>query len=187
VSGVRNLRIVVAGRRSRRSRSPVRHASSSPQMGCRKLSRKGIWPWHSAAFALGTNGIVRHAHFDRRRCLLQSGTNVPADIGPLDDCVRCDIVALVDPRLLDQCASRPSRSSLSANHPVNPSLTPQNRRSGEGLMVTLPKVSRTSVIRTTWPPPVVTTALKSQAAAFISVSGCRECRKLTARCAWAAA
>ncbi|OMP69645.1 hypothetical protein BV900_24015 [Agrobacterium tumefaciens] len=36
-SGVRNLGIVVAGRRLRRSRSPIRHASSSPQMGCRKL------------------------------------------------------------------------------------------------------------------------------------------------------
>ncbi|ACS60337.1 hypothetical protein Rleg_5521 (plasmid) [Rhizobium leguminosarum bv. trifolii WSM1325] len=30
-SGVRNLQIAVAGRRSRRSRSPVRHASSSPR------------------------------------------------------------------------------------------------------------------------------------------------------------
>ena len=59
-------------------------------------------------------------------------------------------------------------------------------------MLTLHKVSRvnemgTYMIRLTRPPPMVTTALKVQAAAFISVSGCSECRKLTARCAWAAA
>ncbi len=49
---------------------------------------------------------------------------------------------------------------MSANHPVNPNPTPQNRRSGEGWMLTLHKVSGTSVIRITWPPPVVTTALE---------------------------
>ena len=49
------------------------------------------------------------------------------------------------------------------------------------------QVLATSVRMIRRPPPVVTTALKGQAAAFISVSGCRECRKLTARCAWAAA
>lgn len=54
-------------------------------------------------------------------------------------------------------------------------------------MLTLHKVSRTNMMRITRPPPVVTTALEIQAAAFISVSGCSECRKLTARCAWAAA
>jgi hypothetical protein len=54
-------------------------------------------------------------------------------------------------------------------------------------MLTLRTVLSTSVIWTTRPPPVVTTALKPQAAACISVSGCSECRKLTARCAWAAA
>lgn len=49
------------------------------------------------------------------------------------------------------------------------------------------QVSRVSVLRTTRPPPVATTALERQAAAFNSASGCKECRKLTARCACAAA
>ena len=68
----------------------------------------------------------------------------------------------------------------------------QNRRSGEGWMLASHKVSRisrrgTSVIRITRPPPVVPTALERQAAVFNSASGCKEWRKLTARCAWAAA
>lgn len=42
-------------------------------------------------------------------------------------------------------------------------------------------------MRITRPPPVVPTAPERQAAAFNSASGCKECRKLTARCAWAAA
>lgn len=54
-------------------------------------------------------------------------------------------------------------------------------------MLTLHKVSKTEWIWTTRPPLVATTAPKAQAAAFTSVSGCSEFRKLTARCAWAAA
>jgi hypothetical protein len=41
-------------------------------------------------------------------------------------------------------------------------------------MLTLHKVLAISVIWTTRPPPVVTTALEPQAAARISVSGCKE-------------
>ncbi|MBB4277604.1 hypothetical protein GGE12_005411 [Rhizobium mongolense] len=41
-----------------------------------------------------------------------------------------------------------------------PNPTPQNRRSGEGWMLTLHTVSGTSVIQITRPPPVVTTALE---------------------------
>jgi hypothetical protein len=48
-------------------------------------------------------------------------------------------------------------------------------------MVTLPKVSRTGVIWITRSPPVLTTALERQAAAFTSASGWSECKKLTAR------
>lgn len=61
-----------------------------------------------------------------------------------------------------------------------------------GWTLTSHKVSKinemaTSGIWTTRPPPVATTAPDPQAAACKTVSGCRECRKLTARCAWAAA
>jgi hypothetical protein len=54
-------------------------------------------------------------------------------------------------------------------------------------MLTLHTVSRTIGIWIKWPPPAVTTALERQAAAFTSASGWSECKKLTARCAWAAA
>lgn len=70
---------------------------------------------------------------------------------------------------------------------ANPRPTLRNGRSGEGWMLTSPKVSRVSVLRITRPPPVATTALERQAAALRSATGCKECRKLTARCACAAA
>jgi len=45
------------------------------------------------------------------------------------------------------------------------------------------QVPRTNGMRITRSPQVVTTATERQAAAFTSASGCKECRKLTARCA----
>lgn len=141
---------------------------------------------------LGHEWYPAPPRLDRCRCLLRSGTSVPANIGPLADGARCDIVALANHSLEDQCVSRPSRSSSNANHPVNPNPTLQNRRSGEGWMPTLRKVSKINEMGTnrlwiTRPPPVVTTAPERQAATFTSAPGCKECRKLTARCAWAAA
>lgn len=54
-------------------------------------------------------------------------------------------------------------------------------------MLILHKVFKTSATWMTRPLPVVPTAPERQAAALKSASGCKECRKLTARCAWAAA
>jgi hypothetical protein len=61
-------------------------------MGCRKLWGKGRSPWRSAAFTLAANGIPRHARRDRSHRLLHQEKSVSANIGPLADCARCDIV-----------------------------------------------------------------------------------------------
>lgn len=186
-SGVRNLRLVVAGRRSRRSRSPVRHAPSSPQMGCRKLCRKGIWQWLSPHLPMGRMAVLLMLRPSRRQSLLRLGNGARANVVWLACHARCAIVALATRSLEDRCVSRPSRSSSNANRPANRNPTLLNRRSGESWTLTSHKVSKISVIWKKRPPPVVTTAPDVQAAALKSASGCRECRKLTARCAWAAA
>ena len=180
-SGVRNLRLVVAGKRSRRSRSPVRHAPSSPQMGCRKLCREGIWQRRSPHLPVGRMATRLMLRLSRRRSLLRLGSGSRTAVVRLACHARCDIVALANRSMEEQCVSRPSRSSLSANHPANQNPTLQNRRSGEGWMLILHNVFKTSATWMTRPLPVVPTAPERQAAAFKSASGCRECRKLTAR------
>ncbi len=138
--------------------------------------------WHPIARALQPPSLPA----------FHQGIRVPAKTGPVADCARWAIVTPANRHLENQCVSRPSPSSSNVNRPVSPSPTLQNRRSGEGWTLTSHKVSKinemaTSGIWTTRPPSVATTAPNPQAAACTAVSGCRECRKLTARCAWAAA
>ncbi len=93
-----------------------------------------------------------------------------------------------DRNLEDQCVSRPSRSSSSASRPETQTRRSKAANLGQAGMRTSHKVSRTNGMMITRPPLLVTTAPERQAAAFTSAaSGCKECRKLTARCAWAAA
>jgi len=91
-SGVRNLSLVVAGRRSRRSRSPVRHASSSRRWVAGNPFVKGY-----------CNSVPRHspqAHWHPFHYLARAavtacfswGNETPANIGPLARYASCDYV-----------------------------------------------------------------------------------------------
>lgn len=136
----------------------------------------------------GHDGILRHPRPVPSSLHASVGEDGPARIGRLAHNAPCYIVARSNRSLEKQCASRPSRSSSNANHLGNQGPTLRNRRSGEGLTLTSHRVSKisrmeTSLIRITRPPPVVPTALEHQASAFTSASGCKECRKLAARCA----
>lgn len=65
-AGVRKSAVVVAGRRSRRSRSPVRHASSSPQMG-RHANPNGSPRWQARSVRRMSSVLVSETRLSAPR------------------------------------------------------------------------------------------------------------------------